>query len=107
MNVGRKIRIIREIRGYTQEYMAIQLEISQATYCRIENESTKIDLAKITYIAGRLDTDIISLLQFDDRNINQLGIATEDSSILFSFFSERLKHLELKFDKLLKAQNIR
>ncbi len=35
MLVGQKIRKLRELRNYTQEYMATQLDLSQKSYCNI------------------------------------------------------------------------
>jgi transcriptional regulator with XRE-family HTH domain len=43
MVIGKKIRLLRELNGYSQVNMSIELDIPQATYSRIENSSTKID----------------------------------------------------------------
>ena len=39
---GEKIRMIREIRNLSQEYMADQLGIKQNSYSKIENNQTKL-----------------------------------------------------------------
>ena len=44
-NYGENLRITRQIRGVSQESMAWNLNISQATYSRIESEKIKIGLA--------------------------------------------------------------
>ncbi|MBX7262842.1 MAG: helix-turn-helix domain-containing protein, partial [Chitinophagaceae bacterium] len=49
--VGNKIKIIREIKNYTQEYMASELNISQNAYSRIELNKTKLTTALAEKIA--------------------------------------------------------
>ena len=54
---GYKIKMLRELRNYSQDYMAYRIAISQAAYSKIESEQTKIstDSAnKITEILNRL-----------------------------------------------------
>lgn len=50
-HIGYKIRKLREIRNYTQEYMADSLNISQNAYSRIEREETEPPLSRIEAIA--------------------------------------------------------
>jgi transcriptional regulator with XRE-family HTH domain len=69
MDIGYKIKKIREIRNYTQEYMAEQLCISQVSYCRIEKSQTKIDLERFEKIAGILDISPVFLLQFNENDL--------------------------------------
>ncbi len=54
-NIGYKIRKLREIRNYTQEYMAEQLKISQNAYSRIEREEANPSLTRINEICKILD----------------------------------------------------
>ncbi len=61
--VGLKIRMIREMRGYSQEYMAEKLGMAQNSYSRIETNQTKLStelLQKIATILGVSPMDILS-----------------------------------------------
>jgi transcriptional regulator with XRE-family HTH domain len=52
-STGEKIKVLRNIKGYTQEYMAKTLEVSQKAYSMIENdekEVTPVILQKIANI---------------------------------------------------------
>ena len=40
--IGYKIKNIRELKNFTQEYMAEKLDISQAAYSKMEKGDTKI-----------------------------------------------------------------
>lgn len=62
--IGKNIRKVRELRNYTQEYMAEHLGLSQSTYCNLEKGLADIKLSQMTKIAKILDIDVIALLQF-------------------------------------------
>lgn len=66
MLVGQKIRKLRELRNYTQEYMATQLGLSQKAYCNIETNQTKISLDRFIQIAQILAVDAEKLFSFDE-----------------------------------------
>ncbi|GMV77647.1 MAG: hypothetical protein AMXMBFR79_07820 [Chitinophagaceae bacterium] len=64
--VGNKIKIIREIKNYTQEYMASELNISQNAYSRIELNKTKLTTALAEKIADILEISLADLLSKDN-----------------------------------------
>ena len=68
-NTGFTIKRIREQRGYSQEFMASKLDITQATYARIESQEIKISIDRLQKIADILDTDILSLISPPKLNI--------------------------------------
>lgn len=53
--VGKSIRKIRESRGYSQEYMAAKMEISQSVYCKIENGKQKLCVDRLMNLSKILD----------------------------------------------------
>ncbi|MDO5616003.1 MAG: helix-turn-helix transcriptional regulator [Cruoricaptor ignavus] len=56
-----KIQVLREKRlqkGFSQEYMALAIEISQAHYSRIERGERKVDIETLGKILQILDLDI-------------------------------------------------
>jgi len=65
--LGQKIRKIRELKGFSQEYMAERLDISQKVYSNIENDKRKLDKEILEKIAGVLEIHPNDLLSFDDR----------------------------------------
>lgn len=67
--VGEKIRKIREIRGYSQEYVASKLEMSQNNYSRIELNQVKVNLDRLQDVATVLEVDIMDILNFDERYV--------------------------------------
>lgn len=69
-HIGKRIRMIREAKSLLQEYMAEELGISQASYARFENQTTRITVERLNEIARILDTDIGVLLGLKELEIN-------------------------------------
>jgi transcriptional regulator with XRE-family HTH domain len=67
--IGSKIRQIRELKGFSQEYIANKLGISQRSYSKIEMNQTKADWEKITKIADILEVNPMDIVAFDDNLI--------------------------------------
>jgi len=65
--VGNNIKKFRELKNLTQEYMANQLEMSQAGYGKIERGETDISLSKIDAIAKVLEVTIYDILEFNEK----------------------------------------
>ena len=67
--VGEKIRKIREIKGYSQEYVAKKLQMSQNNYSRIELNQVKVNLDRLQEIANVLEIDPSDILNFDEKYV--------------------------------------
>lgn len=67
MAISDNIRKMRELRNFTQEYMANQLGITQAGYSKIESGTTDITFSKIEEIAGILSVTPADLVAFDSQ----------------------------------------
>ncbi|MDD3743016.1 MAG: helix-turn-helix transcriptional regulator [Lentimicrobiaceae bacterium] len=67
MKLGRSLRKLRELKDYSQEYMAGKLGVSQVTYSRIENDKTKLDIARLNEIAEILDVSLVILMDIASR----------------------------------------
>jgi len=62
MNIGDNIKKIRELKNYSQEYVAQELGISQSTYARIESGTIVPKIDRLQRIAEILDIDVSFLL---------------------------------------------
>jgi transcriptional regulator with XRE-family HTH domain len=63
------IRKVRELRNYTQEYMADQMGLSISGYGKIERNDSDISLSRITQIAIILNVSRSKLLEFNSEEI--------------------------------------
>lgn len=69
MLVGEKIRKIRTLKGFSQDYLANKLNISQVAYSDIENNKTKISLKRLEEISTIFELDINDILTFDEKQV--------------------------------------
>ncbi|MBL1233375.1 MAG: helix-turn-helix transcriptional regulator [Flavobacteriales bacterium] len=103
-NIGLKIRQLRELRGFSQEYMANKLSISQRQYSKIERNETKIDWNKIVQISDILEITPLNLVSFDDTLIFKNNSTSEKPNYpkklieqyekIIEQYERRLKQLE-------------
>ena len=61
--IATTIRVERFRRGYSQEFMALRLNISQNAYSRIERGLTRLDIERLNAIAALLGVTIEFLLK--------------------------------------------
>lgn len=66
--VGKNIKKLRELKGFSQDAVEIELDISHPTYSRIENGVGKIDLDRVEKIAAFLGVDVPTLLNFSEKD---------------------------------------
>ena len=71
--IGNKIKLLRELKNYSQEYMAERLEISQASYSRLERNELEATLPKIQKIADVLEIKLTDLIDLNEKNIFNIG----------------------------------
>ncbi len=69
VGVGIKIKKIRELKNFTQEYMAKELGISQSQYSNYETQGTDVRPDMLRQIAEILEVTPEQIQQFDDRAI--------------------------------------
>lgn len=63
------IRKFREKKGFSQDYMAMELEISQASYARLESGETQLSVQRLIQIARILQVHFGQLIGEDSKNI--------------------------------------
>jgi len=61
-DIARNIKQIRELKSYTQDYMAQELGISQSAYVKIEQGTTTLKIDRLQQIADILEVDLSTLL---------------------------------------------
>ncbi|MBX3103320.1 MAG: helix-turn-helix transcriptional regulator [Bacteroidetes bacterium] len=67
--VGEKIRQLRQLKGFSQEYMANMLEMSLSGYGKIERNETDVSFSRLQQISELLEVDIAELVSFDSSKI--------------------------------------
>lgn len=65
MNIASKIKVQREAKRYSQEFMASQLKITQASYSRLESGFTKPDIEKLKVLSRIFEVSILHFISND------------------------------------------
>ena len=93
VKIGSKLRKLRISKGYSQEYMAETLKISQKTYSNMENDKSSISIETLKKIASEYNIDLMEILS-DERvivqNNNSNDTSTFQGGIIINHLSEEL-----------------
>ncbi|MCC5918676.1 MAG: helix-turn-helix transcriptional regulator [Cryomorphaceae bacterium] len=95
-----KIRTIREKKGFTQEYMASKLNISQPVYARMENGQKKIEAGLLFKIAQELKEKIESFIDEAKTVYQQGDHEFKDNSVNQNIYFSDEKHFKKIFNLL-------
>ena len=76
--LGKKIRLLRHQKGWSQEDVAKRLDISIPAFSKIETGITDINLSRLEQIAILFEMSVIQLLTFSDLEQDQKFISEMD-----------------------------
>lgn len=106
-SIKNKIKSIRELKNYTQEYMADQLGVTQAGYSKIEKGKTILSYVKLVEIARILEVSVEDIISFDSEryfssintikgnsNNGSILINSDNSAALKELYEDKIKLLE-------------
>jgi transcriptional regulator with XRE-family HTH domain len=94
--LGKKIRLLRHQKGWSQEDVAKRLDISIPAFSKIETGITDINLSRLEQIATLFDLGVVQLLTLNEANEDQKFI-TELENI-----NKRLNDREIEVIELQK-----
>jgi transcriptional regulator with XRE-family HTH domain len=103
-----KIKSIRELKNYTQEYMADQLGITQAGYSKIEKGKIILSYVKLEEIGRILEVSIEDIISFDSQRCfnslnkiedNNCVNSTNNGKVLIGLYEDKIKLLEKLLNK--------
>lgn len=104
-NIGPKIRKIREIKGYSQEYIASKMSITQNSYSKLERGETNLSIDRLMEICSVLEIELSTLMNFDEKmvfnNCTQNGNFGENNTFVFNAV-EKIQEL---YERIIKAKN--
>lgn len=69
--LGKKIRLLRHQKGWSQEDVAKRLDISIPAFSKIETGITDINLSRLEQIAALFEMSVVQLLTFTDSEQDQ------------------------------------
>ena len=107
IKVGNNIKKLRELKNYTQEYMATALNLSQNGYSKLERDETEMSLNKLESIAKVLEIDWRAILDFDDKhffNVHNFSNGAVGNNCSINHNDKMIEHLNQEI-QFLRTQN--
>ena len=94
-SLGKKIRLLRHQKGWSQEDVAKQLDISIPAFSKIETGITDINLSRLEQISKLYEMTVVQLLTFNDAEQEQKS-ASELESIQKKLVEREAELIELQ-----------
>jgi len=98
--IGRKIRLLRHQRGWSQQDVALRLGLSIAAFSKIEAGVTDINLSRLEEIAVLFDLSVLQVMTLDDRTDQKFTGEIEILNRLWNQQSEELIDLQKRVIEL-------
>ena len=98
-----KIKEIRKDKGYSYEYMAHLLEISQVAYSKIEKNETKLTVERLYKIAEILETKIEDVLDIKADKVYKQDL--KDNSIGHQEIQNMYQYNKEVYEKLITSKD--
>ena len=95
MNIGTKIKTIRELKNLSIKEIANKLDMSISGYSRIERNEVDPNTEKLQKIASALEVSPNELFNFDDKNVFHNCTATNQSTLTAQNFNNHFP-IEMK-----------
>jgi transcriptional regulator with XRE-family HTH domain len=98
--IGQRIKKLREERGITQETMALQLDVTQSNYGRLEKDDRRLNVVKLLKIVRILNVNITYLFSdvmgesHEEEPINFTNANKEVYDILVESLRAEVQHLK-------------
>ncbi len=94
--IGSKIRKLRELRNYTQEYVAQKIEMTATGYGKIERGDNDLSFQKLEKISAILGIGILEILSFENDDILKAISSTHCSTDTQNVPEEHFKVMALE-----------
>ena len=105
------IKNLRENKGYSQEYMAQMLDLSQVAYTKLEHSKTKLTVERLYKIAEILETPIEEILeiratQIYNQKLNDYSIGHQEVENLYQENKEQNKKIVELYEKIIEEKDM-
>ncbi|MBS1650980.1 MAG: helix-turn-helix transcriptional regulator [Bacteroidetes bacterium] len=107
MNVGKNIKQLRELKNFSQLYMAEQLGISQRNYSNIESNGNNISVDYIDRIAKILNISVAKILELNAETIfnnHSQEVTTLNNQVINNGLADKERAL---YEKLIHEKDLR
>lgn len=104
-NIEKNIRKIREIKGISQEYIAIQLGISTRAYSKIETGETQLTINRLVEISKIIGVTPQEILGFDIAMIFNNNPVSQQGGKYIAYNNTDIQQITELYEKLLAEKD--
>lgn len=104
---NQKIKMLREMRNYTQEHMADVLNISQRSYSSIENGQTQLSVDRLFQIAEALQVNIGDIVGSENQYVyhNNFNNHAPQNKGSLVFNQDNFEEQRQLYERMLKSKD--
>ncbi len=104
MNIAKNIKKFRELRNFSQKYMAEKLDITQQNYSKMESGEVDFPVSRLFTIAEILSVRVIDMLSFDEKVIfNTTQTEFKDGAIGIQQGQGFIKELQKQYESRISS----
>jgi len=104
LRIGKKIKQLRELKNFSQEYMASNLKMSVPGYGRIERNEVDVSIERANQIANVLGISLTELISFDEKYIFNNYANNQNAFVINSDLHQDDKKTLIELVDYLKTQ---
>lgn len=104
-NIEKKIKQIRELKNFSQEYMANQLDLSIRAYSKIEKGETQLTINRLNMISKILDVSVQEILGFNASIIFNNNPIDQKGGHYVAYNNTEIEYLKKLYDD--QIQNLK
>jgi transcriptional regulator with XRE-family HTH domain len=102
MEIGEKVKKLRELKNFTQEYMASNLGITPSGYGKIERDESDVSYQKLEKIASVLGINVEDIVNFNEKMVfNVMHNHTGNGYVVQNGISEKESKL---YEQIIEQQ---
>jgi transcriptional regulator with XRE-family HTH domain len=104
IELGNNIRKIRELKGFTQQNLADEIDVSQKSLSRIENGQISATFSTILKICAALNVKLNELLEFNEQYIFNSYTLNQQGGEYIAYNNTEVKQIETLYEKMLEEK---
>jgi len=103
--LGKNIRQLRELKGFTQQNLSDAIEISQKSLSRIENGQNSPTFELLQKICAELNIELNQLLEFTEQNIFNSYTLNQSGGEFKAYNNTNVEQIVSLYERLLREKD--
>ena len=103
--LGQNIRNLREMKNFTQEVIALRLDISQKQFSRIEGGEISVTIQMLFKICRILEVEPTFLLEFDSKKIFTNNSINQTGGEFKAYNDTPIEDIKVLYERLLAEKD--